>query len=320
MGELERTIMGDISEENTPFLPLDEFLDEITKVHEHILTYTENLEKIDDIQSKLLKGIGWGQEGRKRLSDELDNVTRQNKAIEKEVSTKIKEGYAHKFSTDTEEKIRQEKLKSMATLLIEAITTYKNMDIHYKEKSEQNLVNTIKIRDPDLSEEEIRRKIESNDIESLLSSSIIQETEEAKKQLGEVEDRHKEIKKLEEDIMELAELFNEMMELVQGQGETINNIEEKINTTQRDVRRAVGYLESAKEFYEKFLQKKRVLVMIGAAIFLIFLILIISATTSGSAAEPDNVNVIMDEVDQANTNTVDDIGVCDPNEDPDCVG
>jgi len=304
--------MGEISEENAPFLGLDEFLEDITNVHENILTYNENLEKMKVIQTNLLKGIGWGQEAREKLCDNLDNLTKHNKAIVKVVKAKIKEGYTHKFSTDTEEAIRQEKLQSMATLLMESVTTYKNMDIHFKEKSKQNLVNTIKIRDPSLSEEEISNKIDRDDIESLLSSSIIQETEEARRQLGEVEDRHKELKKLEEDIMELTELFNEMMELVQDQGEKVNKIEEKINTTQKHVQGAVSYLQTAREFYEKALVKKKIIAMIGAAILLILLIIIISASSSGSSTE---------QVHETNKNVSETIiEACDPNEDPDCVG
>jgi len=310
--------MGEICEENVPFFGLDEFLEEITNVHENILTYNENLDKIKVIHTNLLKGIGWGQEAREKLRDNLDNVTKQNKAIVKTVKEKIKDGYAHKFSTDTEEAIRQEKLRSMATLLMESVTTYKNMDIHYKEKSKQNLVNTIRIRDPNLSEEEISDKIERDDIESLLSSSIIQETEEARKQLGEVEDRHKELKKLEEDIMELTELFNDMMELVQDQGEKVNKIEEKINTTQKHVQGAVSYLQSARELYDKALVKKKMIAMIGAAILLILLIIIISASSSGSNAEPEVV-VIVHETNQDVADTVE-IEACDPNVDPDCVG
>ena len=306
--------MGEINEEKIPFLGLDEFLEEITEVHENILSYNDNLEKIQEIQTKLLKGIGWGQEARKNLSGDLDKVTKHNKAIEKAVLSKIKEGYAHKFSTDTEENIKQEKLTSMATLLMESVTKYKNIDIQFKEKSKQKLVNAIKITGANLSEEEIKDKIERDDIDSYLNSSIIQETEEAKKQLGEVKDRHEELKKLEEDIMELAELYNEMMELVQGQGETINAIEEKIDTTQKDVHVAVGYLESAREFYEKALMKKKLLAMIGAAIFLILLIIIISASTSGSAAEPD-----VEATTRVTPTTVTVLQSCDPNED-DCVG
>jgi len=312
--------MGEICEENVPFLGLDEFLDEIAEIHENILSYNENLDKIEDIQTKLMKGIGWGQEARKNLSNDLENVSNHNKAIEKTVKSKIKAGYAQNLSSECES-IKQEKLTSMAQLLMEAVTKYKNMDIHFKEKSKQKLVNAIKITGVKLSEEEITDKIERDDIDSFITSSIIQETEEAKQQLGEVKDRHEELKKLEEDIMDLTELYNEMMELVQGQGGTIDRIEEKINTTEKDVHDTVGLLETTRILYDKALEKKKILAMIGAAIFLILLIIIISASTSGTTTEPTATTiggiVVADDTMKPTTSIPQ---ACDPSQDPDCVG
>merc|ERR1712050_6474 len=172
--------MGEIIEENVPFLGLDEFIEEINEVDENTLRYNDNLEKIKDIQTKLMKGIGWGQEARKNLSDDLEKLAKHNKAIEKAVIPKIREGYATKFSADSEEK-----LASSAKRMMEAVSKYKNINIQFKEKLKQKLVNSIKITGAKLSEEEIKDKIERDDIESILS-----ETEDANDQYDEVKDRH----------------------------------------------------------------------------------------------------------------------------------
>jgi len=310
--------MGEIKEENIPFLGIDEFLEEVAEIHENVLSYNENLDKINDIQKKLLKGIGWGQEARQNLSKDLDNVVKHNKVIEKTVRSKIKEGYARNFSSETEEKIKQEKLISLATLMMESVTKYKNMNIHFKDKSKHKLVNAIKISGVELSEEEIERKIETDDMRDFLSASIIQETEEAKRQLGEVKDRHGELKQLEEDILELTDLYNDMLELVQSQGETINQIETKINTTEANVSNAVGALKVAKDLYEKALTKKKILAMIAAAILLILIIIIISesqivvvpgVSTSTTTTSTTSTTSTTTTFPQA----------CDPT-DPECVG
>ena len=62
------------------------------------------------------------------------------------------------------------------------------------------------------SEKEIEEKIENYELDSFLSSNIIQETEETRnrKQIGEVYDRNEELKKIEEDLMELKDLYNEV--------------------------------------------------------------------------------------------------------------
>jgi len=301
--------MGDISEENIPFLGLDDFIEEINQVDENILKYNDNLETKQEIQSKLLRGLGWGQIARKNLSDDLEKMTNHNKAIENAVTDKIREGYGTKFSTEQEEQTRKEKLTTTARMLMEALSKHKNINIQFKEKSKQKLINAIKITGTKLSQEEIRDKIERDDIESILS-----ETEEAKAQFAEVKERHEEQKKLEEEILELDELYKEIMGLVQGQEVTGTIIEEKINSTKDDAdfSQFQFQLKSFDEFYEKMMSKKKLLALLGAVILLLLLIIIISASTSGSAAEPEAPV-------EETTKTVE-IVPCDPNEDQDCVG
>ena len=51
--------------------------------------------------------------------------------------------------------MRQEKLTSLTTLFMESVTKYKNLDIQFKEKSMNKLVNAIKIIGVSVSEKEI---------------------------------------------------------------------------------------------------------------------------------------------------------------------
>ena len=46
--------MGDMNEENAPFLSLDEFLEDVAEINTNIQSYRENLEKIRELHSKLL--------------------------------------------------------------------------------------------------------------------------------------------------------------------------------------------------------------------------------------------------------------------------
>jgi len=308
--------MGDMNDENAPFLSLDEFLEDVAEINTNIQSYRENLEKIRELHSKLLMGIGWGQESRKNLSDELETVIKHNKAIEKTVRSKIKNGYSHAFTVENDENIRKEKLESMTTLLMESILEHKNLDIQFKEKSKKKLINAIKITGVKLSEEEIEDKIERDDIESFLNTSIIQETEEAKRQLLEVEDRHEDLKKLEHDIMELTDLYNEMLSLVESQGVTVTNIQQKIDDTQNTIHDTVGLLELTREYMGKAFAKKRLLAVICAAIFLVLLIIIISASVSGASPESDS-GAAEQSTSEAPEENFDE---CDPSVDPDCVG
>ena len=93
-----------------------------------------------------------------------------------------------------EESIKQEKLASLTTLFMESVIKYKNLDIHLKAKSKTKLVNAIKITGVSFSEKEIEEKIEDYELDSFLFGSTTQETDEARKQMGEVRERHEELK------------------------------------------------------------------------------------------------------------------------------
>ena len=301
--------MGDIREENIPFLGLDDFIEDMNEVDENIKKYNDNMETKQEIQSKLLRGLGWGQIARKNLSDDLEKMSNHNKEIEKVVTAKIREGYRTKFTTEQDEQTRKEKLTTIARMLMESLSQHKNINIQFKEKSKLKLINAIKITGAKFSEEEITDKIEKDDIESIIS-----ETEEAKEQFFEVKERHEEQKKLEEEILDLDELHKEIMGLMQGQEVAENIIEEKINSTKEDTNISQYHFQfnSIDEFYEKMMSKKKLLALIGAVIFLLILIIIISASTSGSDAEPEPA--------VEETTKAIEIVPCDPNEDPDCVG
>ena len=142
--------------------------------------------------------------------------------------------------------------------------------------------------------------------------STIQETDESRKQMGEVKDRHEEFKNIEEDIVELTELYNELFELVANQGTTIPIIKYKTITAEET--QTVWALTIAKGFYHRALAQKKMLGMIFTALCLIILIMSISASTSGSETEPHIL--IVDETPTIVSVTQ----ACDPARDMQCVG
>jgi len=308
--------MGDFNEENVPFLNLNDFLEKVSEINEKIASYKNNLEEIDTLQNKLVRGhLPWNQDARKQLSEDLEFVVGRNKAIEKDIRIKIKECMEHKLSNENEN-IKQEKVKSMAKLMADAVQMYKNIDIQYKEKLKKKLITAIKISEVSLSEEDIENKIDKNEIDEFITSSIIKETEDAKKQLGEVKDRHEELMRFEKSILELTELFNEMIGIVQGQGITINKIEQKIIVTETSVEHGVGALKLSGQLYEKVMSKKKILALFGAFI-LILLILIVSLSNSNNDQAP---NVIGTTTTPTITTTTTTTTVCNPDFEDGCVG
>merc|ERR1712176_695166 len=193
-------------------------------------------------------------------------------------------------------------LNCLASSLSTALMKAKNQEAQYKSNTKKKLVNAIKITGVrGVSEEEIDERIESDNIDSLLSASIIEETADAKRQLIEVQDRHKELKKLEDDITELAELFQDMMNLVENQGEIITRIEAKVDTTEVHVSEGVRMIEEARRYFDKAWTKKRWLAVAGALLLLILIIVV--ATSTGGGSDEKEVVVLVNQPESGITTT-----------------
>lgn len=276
----------DDSVDTSPLLPIDTFLAEVASINEKVKQYDENISKMEDLQGKLLVGLAWGQDARATIAQDLDIIVAENKAIASNVTKRIKAAFTTTDSTEQEEEIKRRQLASLVTSLNKAVMKAKNSEVQYKNQTKKKLVNAIKISGAKgLSEEEIDEKIDNDDIESFLSGSIIQETDEAKRQLGEVQDRHKELKKLEDDITELSELYQEMMELVESQGVVLNRVETKVEESQDRVRLGVEGLRVAREMFDKAWKKKTILA-VGLAVLLVILVIIVASSAGSGGPSP----------------------------------
>ena len=215
------------------------------------------------------------------------------------------------------------------TLLTEelkkAINTSKVSEIHFKENMREKLVDTMRLTDPSLTEEDIDRQLEeSNQSESFCPGSMLPLTQEAKHQLDEISGRFDQIRQLEDDVLELTELFKEMKELVEVQGCKVDMIEDKIADAQPRVRDGVVSLGEAKDDFNRTNEKKRLLAIIIG--FIAFLLLIIIIYLSIPPSSPDTVIATATTMPPtpssmpATTTTPTYPDICDPVADPLCVG
>ena len=145
---------------------------------------------------------------------------------------------------------------------MESVTKYKNLHIHFREKSmwngecNQNYWCFV--------------KMESDKLDNFLYIRIVQETEEARKQITKVKGRHGELKKLEEDIVWSWQNF------------TMNYWSLWLTN---ELPFPSTSLTIAKRLYHRTLTKQKIIRMICAFLCLMLLIISISASTSGSETD-----------------------------------
>merc|ERR1712110_1202324 len=306
---------------------IDTFLHEVSKCHKKIDEYEANLQQIERLQTNIWKGLKWGLEQRKKMSEEIEEKCARNKQIHTDVRKTIRTGYTGvKFKNEQEEAIRKQQLSGLTERMKSCIKKSLELDTNYEKMAKQKLVNEIRILGiKGMSEEEIEHKVSSNDLESIIASrGIVQDTKEAEKTLAEINERHDDIKKLAEDISELSSCFREMSDLVQDQSIVIDDIDTKVENARVDVKRGVAALSFARSYRDKLLENKRRLVIILAAIFLFFLIVIIVACVTGGEEDSEMDIYQVYDLPQSQSEPIIDYypeySPCDPNTDPYCIG
>jgi len=217
-------------------------------------------------------------------------------------------------------------MKILTEQFQKTIIKSKNRDIHFETKLKDQLVKTIQITgDGKLSEEEIRDKLNSNQIEEFQCQGILTETEEARQTKEEITNRHNQLKQLEQDIQELLDLFKETKELMKLQGDVVEAIDQNVEHAREDVSRGTELWGEAKNYWNKARSKKKLLGILMASLVLLLLIVIIA--TSDNSTQPSSTKTEASSsssssteiVTTPSTTTTSKDDRCDP-DDPFCVG
>jgi len=253
----------------------DEFLTEVEDIKQLITDYEENLKKRNNIQNKLLK-LSLTPGERESLSSELEHLGTENKVLRKSVAEKIRLGWSSNIADGNYERIKSQKMTLLTSELNRTIQESKVSEVQFKEKMREKLVETIRLTDPNLTDDDIRQQLEEADqYEGFCPGSMLPLTKEAKHQLDEIKGRNDQIRQMEDDILELTELFKEMKELVEDQGYKLDMVEDKIEDSRYRVQDGVVNLGKAKDYFNRAMEKKRLLATIGFAVGFILLIIII---------------------------------------------
>lgn len=120
---------------------------------------------------------------------------------------------------------------------IETIQRYQDIERTYQQKYRQRVERQIKIVQPNATQDEIERVLDSDEPPQIFAQSLMQSNRsgQAKAVLSEVQSRHDDIKKIEKTILELHQLFVDMQMMVEQQAETLNQIETHAETTVVDL-------------------------------------------------------------------------------------
>ena len=189
----------------------------------------------------------------------------------------LEEKGKHTSQVLSEIHLKRTQIQTASNRFWEIWTEYSTLQVLFREKLKEDLVKCLKVTNNQLTEEDIEEKIDAG--EGVFSTSIMQETAQAKEQLARVENRHKDIKKLEEGITEIHSMFMDLAILVEQQGEIVTRIEDHIMTASMDVENASKKLEDAKRLQDAA-RKKKVILGIIAIVVVLTLLLVLAVQLS----------------------------------------
>ncbi|XP_042860789.1 syntaxin-1A-like [Penaeus japonicus] len=147
------------------------------------------------------------------------------------------------------------------------------IDMHDRHKQYVRKELMITTGHDERNEEELETLLEQST--EIFTQNIIKETQIARQQLQDLQERHEAVIMLEKSITELCQLFQDLALLVHQQGETIDRIESHMFEAQERATKAKEQLQEAVVQRRKVVKKKFILYMIGATCLLVVALIII---------------------------------------------
>ena len=153
---------------------------------------------------------------------------------------------------------------------------YRDIQEQNKATNEQKIARQMKIVNPNASDEEIQKAVDSNDnafMQGLMTEQNKALDVAAKQALAYVTSKHNDILILCEAIAQLRQMFVDLSVLVERQGEIINRIEENCETALAYVKEGTKDLQQANEYSKG---SSKILCVILIVVLIITVIMVVS--------------------------------------------
>ncbi|OLY85038.1 Protein SSO2 [Smittium mucronatum] len=203
-----------------------------------------------------------------RLSKELDEVDNQTRALINQVNSDLNKlgcSSDEGWLSGSQRASRKGRHQVLAKSFSAFIQKYQDQKSQYKKNNEQRLARQFRIIKPDATEQEIEDAV-SDENPQLFSSLILDSSKSrsynAKKVLGEVEQRHTDILKTQKAITELSELFIQINSIINQQQGAIDSIESAVEDANVHIEVGTVEVEKAIVYRRKSRKVKNLLSLI----------------------------------------------------------
>ncbi|KAJ3211804.1 Plasma membrane t-SNARE, secretory vesicle fusion [Dinochytrium kinnereticum] len=219
----------------------------------------------------------------KRLEGETipsveDSLKEQLDTINAECKFLIQEGRSGilqlKSSRGGDPNVRQKTFTDVSRRFRSATQLHLITENEVASSTRQRFARHIQIVRPDASEEEVRRIVDTGDLESFLTQDLTQNLGVQRRMLRDVEERKKGLDRILDSIVQLSQIVNELDAMITQQQHFVDFIEEKVESTYVNVVMANEQLSVANKHAEGARKKQWYIFAIVAAIVIILAIII----------------------------------------------
>ncbi|CAP33124.1 Protein CBR-SYX-3 [Caenorhabditis briggsae] len=254
---------------------LNMFLERCTNLRESLCSLEDEYNAIVDLHGALLSTPGADAENSEKLNKHSQTFLTKAEYIQKSLkmlTEETKDIPANSCGTD---RLKAEQPRTIYKTFETIMLKFNKEQHEYKDKAKRKIADYLKIRNMQLSDEEIEDAVSSGNL-SELTKGVMLAMNEKKALYDDVKSRADELKNLERQMGELAQMFHDLHILVVSQGEFVDNIENSVQNATEYAKRARGNVEEARTL-QKRARKMKVCIIIGAIIAVLILLVFFQA-------------------------------------------
>jgi len=223
-------------DQDQPFLP--DLFRIVKSLRSELAVMQKQVKELESATAEKLHSIDSGKNAGAQIDRSVDEINGIATKLRAQLDAmgqgvpKLTDG-AENGGFGTLDRIKFNIHSSLMSAFVKTMQEYQEIQNRYQEDSRQLLVTQVRLKNPNATEEEIQRKINSGDSAQLQLAST--KLDLANESYNYVVARHKEVLKLERSLQEVHQLFVDMAALVDQQGEVIDRIAFRIANARADV-------------------------------------------------------------------------------------
>jgi len=256
---------------------LPEFFEEVGQIKTLMSLIRRNIKSIQDIYLK--QSISADS---RLMTSELETLLDSTNASANQIRSKLKimKNEIDK-SDDSNKRIKNNMHSTLMKKFLELMSEYQTLQTQYKEKFQERVKRQAEIVNPNISEEEVNKIINTGSSDGLFSDQVVDRHSNAKNALMYIQEEHRGLKQLEKSLLELQQLFIDLSSAVEGQSTNIEQLERDTTETSIVVQQGVTHLAIANEYAATRRRRVAALITTVTFIFLCIVGIIVAQLLTG---------------------------------------